>query len=360
MANSSVDYSGSSADEANSCLVENSMWDEWTRPSTGADEVSTATFLPDLITSSSSTGLSFHQTDMLSSWMSTFHPLALHPSLTNVDLDPHPALFMHEASVPAALESHPHATSQPTLLTYLAEEALPLPPSGMLSGPKTTVTSRHLQALGPLSPSSPLAIHNGVLNPLGDPWDGASVSRATMPSWTESFSPQSTTHSRIYIPDQQMASAIDHLEDASGCTRVVSRPRHTDIFIGPNGTIEATPGGWTPHFYDGTSEMTTTSVMKPMKMMATLLEAGESSTSSALPSAHAVNISQDQTKLATSVADYNRRDVDRSLWLGKHRLQLAVDDDSNRGSLQLKRSKLSVRVHHMFRSSLMVDNLWFD
>ncbi|KAG0610729.1 hypothetical protein M758_7G087100 [Ceratodon purpureus] len=270
--NSSVDYSGSSADERNSCVVENSMWDEWTHPSNVGDEVSTSNFLPDLTTSSSSSRLSFHgQADMLSSWMSNFQHLGFaHSSLAHsslaapepcVDIDPHPALFMHEANLGAPLD-------QPQC------------------------------------------------------------------SCTQKYNLSGTSHSRIYIPDH-VGSTIDHLEENGGSTRVVSRPRHTDIFIGPNGTFESTPGGWTPQFYDGTAE-TTASAMKPMKMMACLREAGESSSN--LHNHHAVQ-SENRT-MSSFLADC--RPGGQNVWFGKHRLELSVDGDDQHSALQLKRSKFSV------------------
>jgi hypothetical protein len=286
--NSSGEYSGSSASETNSCVVENSVWDEWTHASSVGDEVSTSGFLPELTTmSSSSSRLAFHPTDMLSSWMSTLHPLALAPPTTTpertVDIDPHPALFMPEAL------DHPHVSSSliPTLPTYPS----PLPAVSGMSNPKASTA---LQAIDPQSPSSPLAIQNGMLNPLGDPWDGAS---RTFPSW-----PGSTP---TYSP--------------SG----LSRPRHTDIFIGPNGTFESTPGGWTPQFYDGTA----TETIEPMKMMESLREESTSTDLHSHPTAHPDN-----------------RTLGSAAWLGKHRLELSLDGDDHPGGLQLKRSKPSVSV----------------
>ena len=303
--NSSGEYSWSSAGETNSCVVGNSVWGEWTHASSVADEVSTSGFLPELTTmSSSSSRLSFHPTDMPSSWMSTLHPLALAPPTTTpeptFDIDPHPALFMHEAldhphvstSLVADPTYGPRVSAHPTLPPYPPADASPLPAVSGMNSPKASTA---LQAIDPQSPSSPLAIQNGMLNPLGDPWDGAS---RTWPGSTPSYSP-------------------------SG----LSRPRHTDIFIGPNGTFESTPGGWTPQFYDGMA----TETIKPMKMMESLRGESTSTDLQSHPTAHAE-------------IQALGRPGDPTAWLGKHRLELSLDGDDHPGALQLKRSKPSVSV----------------
>jgi len=69
----------------NAAACETSMWEEWTQATSTGDEVSTSNFLPEL-TSSTSSRLSFQQSDMLATWMSSFHPLAqssLSPDLTS-------------------------------------------------------------------------------------------------------------------------------------------------------------------------------------------------------------------------------------------------------------------------------------
>jgi hypothetical protein len=305
---------------------ETSMWEEWTQATSAVgDEVSTSNFLPDLTTCSASSRLSFQQSDMLSTWMSTFHPLS-HPSL--ISPDDH---FEGLAHLDSGKVLHPEEMVED------ATDALPL-----VYESKTTGVSRQLlRALSPLSPSSPLAIHNGLLNPLGDPWDGCASSSLQWSGTTY----QSDRSS--FFPDHS-ATAVDHLEGIPA----TAKPRHTDIFIGPNGTFEsATPGGWTPqllfdHPHHGSELKVGPTAVPPMKLMASLREAGDVYAESKL------SVPQ-ETGLV------NLRDGDRStargaesstmttpvIWPGKHRLELVEleegDADATGIPPLLKRPKIT-------------------
>lgn len=313
---------------------ETSMWEEWTQAtSTGVDEVSTSNFLPELISSVTTSRLSFQHSDMLATWMSSFHPLAQVSDLTGATsvVDS----FMHEPSTVLPLDP-----SEPEV------QAFPL-------GYEKAASHRR-RALGPLSPSSPLAVQNGLLNPLGDPWDSSlqwSTVTTTGPGYNYTNDCKSTTP---LIPDH-LSTAVDYLKSSYG-------PRHTDIFIGPNGTFEsATPGGWTPQLmYDTMSETTVGSSVTPMKLMASLREAAEASSSEVCAESKLQSeagsfqpvISEptcNSVTMSSILADCRSRagaESTEGLWPGKHRLELVElvngeEDLKNSGPRLLKKPKVS-------------------
>lgn len=363
----SMTESGSSeGDRTSTCVLnpgtaaacETSMWEEWTQAtSTGGDEVSTSNFLPELTSCTTTSRLSFQQSDMLANWMSSFHPLTQSsPDLTPTSVDS----FLHE---PAGL-----ALDHPSDLDV--DHVFP-----------NEKAHRHLRrALGPLSPSSPLAIQNGLLNPLGDPWDSSS---STL-QWSTAVTTTDQTYNNYgrsipsFIPDHS-STAIEHLENMITSSRYnaipisprLSRPRHTDMFIGPNGTFESsTPGGWTPQLMSETTTVGTS----PMKLMATLREATSCSDVCAESKLNGeIGLIRERTRspvspgqggsavpMSSILAECKRSGGAESsmstqvVWPGKHRLELVElvdgeDDVKTTSPPMVKRPKItSVRSHHHF------------
>ena len=353
---------------------ETSMWEEWTQAtSTVGDEVSTSNFLPDLTTPSQFSRLSFQQSDMLSSWMSTFLPLAPASGLISADtVDDHPPTFMHDVGL-----AHLNLDKLPHEMVEDAADPLPL----MYESKTTGVSRQLLRALSPLSPSSPLAIHNGLLNPQGDPWDGCPSASASASASSLQWSTVTTTghtysgHSgrSSFFPDHSAVTTIDHLEGISTTPRsFVPKPRHTDIFIGPNGTFEsATPGGWTPQLvfdHHGSETKVGSPSLAPMKLMASMREAGEATSCGVYAESQRngppaaiglVNLraggqtstcvtapAMGSTGTLGGMLAESTMTSPQAAWLGKHRLELVelVDGDADVGtgiSPLLKRPKIS-------------------
>lgn len=227
----------SSSNNANAS--ETSMWEEWTQATnSNGDEVSTSNLqLPELCNTSSSRSLtsSFHHHhqqagDMmqLSSWLSGFQPLSISCSSNNLSLDlPHnpddnPPTFMqieaglvidpdHEQTLGTGVNSlYPNNQSSEAKAESTAHNSN----SNNIVYGKSAVHPYQMQALGPESPSSPLAFHNGFVHPFGDHWDnstGAAVRPALMP-WRSATTPGYAGGATAFgIPDHS-PTAINHLE----------------------------------------------------------------------------------------------------------------------------------------------------
>nr|XP_024398939.1 uncharacterized protein LOC112293574 isoform X4 [Physcomitrium patens] len=371
---SSMDSGSTSGRQTPSCVVQqgsntfetSNLWEEWTQASNGDDTVSTSNFLPE-ISSFTSSRLSFQQSDSLTTWMSGFPPLsqtALSPDLSHSS-DPvdHPPAFMQEGlgpgdSIldysPALTEMYPKSSSKHNSSDCLPYPAASAPDKKMtdhelgsaisLAYDRGTVSRQLLRALGPLSPSSPLALQNGLQNPLGDPWD-ASPSAMPWPMATtgHAYGPGAT---RTSIPDH-LANAINHLEGiAPSSASHASKPRHTDIFIAPNGTFDSTPGGWTPQYYDGS--VTTDESVKAMKLIASLREAGHAEATIGFCTESKPSFLRGGDRTTSPVDSFFGKCVGAKTSIkqacsGKHPLELEEIVDSENSELnptQLKRSKL--------------------
>lgn len=157
-------HSGTSAagTHSNPSSCETMLWEGWaSQPSSAADEASTNTLhLPELAASSSSSRLSFHhQSDMLSTMLAHFHPLAPNADVTE---DHSPGSFFHpepqESDSPTAVFG-----AMPPKTTYLSGIPSPLPSKRddhLFQFLYTKPPLQMWQSLGPESPSSPLTLHN--------------------------------------------------------------------------------------------------------------------------------------------------------------------------------------------------------
>jgi hypothetical protein len=245
-------------DNANAC--ETSMWEEWTQATnSNGDEVSTSNLqLPELCNTSSSRSLtsSFHHHhqqagDMmqLSSWLSGFQPLNISCSSNTLSLDlthnPDPAIdnpptFMQlEAGLVINPDHHSHEQTSGTGVNSLypnnqssevkVESTAHNNNNNNIVYGKSAVHPYQMQTLGPESPSSPLAFHNGSVHPFGDHWDsssGAAVRPTLMPWRSGAATAQGYAGgaTAFGIPDHS-PTAINHLEGFNA-TRLYGHHHH--------------------------------------------------------------------------------------------------------------------------------------
>ncbi|XP_024367322.1 uncharacterized protein [Physcomitrium patens] len=369
----SMDSVSSAGEKTSSCIVQqggnasetSNLWEEWTQGSNGDDSVSTSNFLPEL-NSSTSSRLAFHQSDILSTWISGYHPLS-QSSLSSEfshtsDRENHPPAFMQEGLIPSGLilDSDPALTDIYTRSS--SSDSLPYPTARImdkaltdhelesavpLAYEKGCVPPQVLRNLGPLSPSSPLAFQNGLLNPLRDPWDSC-PSALPWSNVTTASQTYGQVTTRTFIPDHS-ASAIDKLEAVATITAGygASKPQHTDVFIEPNGTFQSTPAGWAPQFYDGSEA--TGLLVKPMRAIASLGEAGCGEATSEFCTKTKPGLLKGGDTITSPVGsllgDCKKAESSmKQVWPGKHRLELVelVDGEDTKSSpTQLKRPKHS-------------------
>jgi len=131
----------------------------------------------------------------------------------------------------------------------------------------------------------------------------------------------------------------------------VMRPRHTDIFVGPDGNFEAAPAGWAPphqlYSYKGDHHHLSggVSVVRPLKLMASLREAhGGGVTPMCTDQSNHRSFGQDHIDfLKEERRGTESSNVEQS-WPGKHRLELMEADceDDKITSPPLKRPNLAV------------------
>ncbi|KAG0578583.1 hypothetical protein M758_4G031100 [Ceratodon purpureus] len=186
--NSSLESSGVSADETSTSAAaahstpsscETMLWEGWnSQPNSTADEASTTlTQLPELVTSSSSRLSFHHQSDMLSTMLSHFNPLAAHTESE----DHSPGSFFQESAESEGTVSFGGGMTNSAKNAYLSGIPCPLPSkredlSHFLYSKSSGMPPLPMwQSLGPESPSSPLALHNAKWDGHG-PWPGATSS----------------------------------------------------------------------------------------------------------------------------------------------------------------------------------------
>lgn len=416
--NSSME-SGSSAEETSSLVhpisnaSEASMWEGWTQASNG-DEVATSNLLPELMGSSR---LAYHQTDMLSSWLSGFHPLSqggLNVDLShNTDSVDNPPAFMQESlQVPALCSTTVDSladmyirsnakTSSGTLYSVTNDPCEDFSESYVKRGHdsshfgygKPSAPLQLLQSLDPESPSSPLALHNGLLHSFGGshwdgghhniPWPGAtgplSQSQATtlqllhgprestahvhqmdtdhihaakrdlnLPNGNNGNAYYNDYHPRTLAADHSRG-LTNHLGE-SFVNKIGHHGGHPEVFIGSQGNY-----GWAPHYLKEATE----SCVSPSKLVPSVPDARESNIMSTGPTrSQDLKFLRNEDRISGSAVSSNIGNCtghDSSVEQarpGKHRLELVEVDGEDADSPPLKRPSLNVSLKSSSRQML--------